>query len=93
MGNLTDDMTRLRGEIDALRGSREALIQDLARDTKGMKSSVAAMLGDFSKEHADMTRRSRKSRMAFVSGVRKKVFKMKREMQNDLNGARKAWNA
>ena len=93
MGNLTDDMTRLRGEIDTLRGSREALIQNLSRDTKGMKSSVAAMLGDFSKEHADMARRSRKSRVLFVSGVKKKVFKMKRDMQNDLNGARKAWNA
>ena len=35
MGKLTDDMTRLRGEIETLRGAREALLQEMARDARG----------------------------------------------------------
>ena len=41
MGNLTADMTRLRGEIDALRTDRGALMQGLLRGVKDRVRSVA----------------------------------------------------
>ena len=92
MGNLTDDMTRLRGEINTLRSNRGALMFDLAQNVKSIKSSVASLLSDFSSSHADMAATSKKQRFAFVTDVKEKVAGMKNEMQNDLAGARKAWD-
>jgi hypothetical protein len=91
MGNLTDDMTRLRGEINTLRSNRGVLMFDLAQNVKSIKSTVASLLSDFSSSHADMAINSKKSRVAFVSGVKEMVAGMKDDMQNDLAGARKAW--
>ncbi len=91
MGNLTDDMTRLRGEINTLRSNRGALMFDLAQNVIGIKSSVASLLSDFSRSHADMAATSKKQRFAFVTDVKEKVAGMKDEMQTDLAGARKAW--
>ena len=91
MGNLTDDMTRLRGEINTLRSNRGALMFDLAQNVKSIKSSVASLLSDFSSSHADMAATSKKQRFAFVTDVKEKVAGMKDEMQTDLAGARKAW--
>ena len=91
MGNLTNDMTRLREEIDKLRSSRGALMHELAQDVRGLKSSVASLLSEFASAHSDMAMNSKKSRVAFVSGIKELVAGMKRDMQNDLAGARNAW--
>ena len=69
MGNLTDDMTRLRGEVDALRGVRGALMQDLTRGTRDLTTAVAAMRADFSAAHAAMAKQTRGEREAFVTGM------------------------
>jgi len=61
MGNLTDDMTRLRGEVDALRSERETLMQDLARGAKNLASTVSAMQAEFSADHAAMAKKNWKS--------------------------------
>jgi hypothetical protein len=47
MGVLTDDMTRLSGEIAGLHGSLEAFVGDL-------KTGVVAMKADFRKAHRQM---------------------------------------
>ena len=91
MGNLTDDMTRLRGEINTLRSNRGILMFDLAQNVKSIKSSVASLLSDFSSSHADMAATSKKQRIAFVTDVKEKVAGMKDDMQKDLAGARRAW--
>jgi len=98
MGNLTDDMTRLREEIDTLRSSRGALMHELAQDIRGLKSSVSSLLSEFASAHLDMAMSSKKSRVAFVSGIKefvtgmkKDITGMKRDMQNDIAGARNAW--
>jgi hypothetical protein len=93
MGKLTDDTIRLREEIDTLRSSRRALMHELAQDIRGLKSSVASLLSDFASAHSDMAMNSKKSRVAFVSGVKELVAGMKKEMQNDLAGARNAWRS
>ena len=46
MGPLTESMTRLCGEIVALRGARLTFVRDLGQD-------VAAMKADFRRAHAE----------------------------------------
>lgn len=69
MGNLTDDMTRLRGEVEAMRGARSVLMQDLARGASDLTKVVAAMRADFASAHTEMARKSRGERKAFVADV------------------------
>jgi hypothetical protein len=47
MGRFTDDMTRLRGETDALRNMRQGFIIDL-------KEEVVDMQTGFRNDHGDM---------------------------------------
>ena len=98
MGNMTNDMTRLRGEVDGLRVAMAALMHDLAQGAKNLASEVSAMRADFAgareamvKAHAAMAKKTRKGREAFVSGMRKRVNRMRREFSSDLAGARSAW--
>ena len=73
---LADDMTRLRGEVDALRSARGDFIQNL-------KSSVASMLTEFSAGKAD--------RIEFVKELKSSVASMLAEVSADLAGAHRAW--
>lgn len=73
MGNLTDDMTRLCGEIDALRRDRGALMQNLAHGAKDLAGSVMTMRADFSASHAAMAKKARKNRKSFISGLSDEV--------------------
>jgi hypothetical protein len=59
MGPFTESMTRLCGEIVALRGARLTFVRDLGQD-------VAAMQADFRRAHAEMGRRSKAERQGFV---------------------------
>ena len=67
MGNLTDDMTRLRGEVDALRNARGALMQGLARGVREMADEVSAMRAGFANTHAAMAKKAKENRGAFVT--------------------------
>ena len=69
MGNLTDDMTRLRGEVDALRSTRGALMQELARGASDLATAVAAMRADFTAAHMAMAKKTGEERNAFVAAV------------------------
>ena len=69
MGNLTGDMTRLRGEVEALRGARGALMNDLTRGTRDLTTAVAAMRADFTSAHAAMAKKTGEERGAFVAAV------------------------
>ena len=91
MGNLTDDMTRLRGEVDALRSDRGALMQELARGAKELTSTVSAMQADFAAAHNAMARKSRRERASYVARIKKQVGRMRKETSSDLDGARRAW--
>ena len=69
MGNLTNDMARLRGEVDALRVARGALMQDLTRGAKERKTAVEAMRAEFTSAHAAMAKQNHNERVAFVTAV------------------------
>ena len=91
MGNLTDDMTRLRGEVDALRSDRGALMQELARGAKDLASTVSAMQADFAAAHATMAKKTGKARASYVARIKKQVGRMRKENASDLAGASQVW--
>ena len=73
MGSLTQDVTRLCGEITALRDSRQALMGHVARETRQMKGAVAGMRAGFRKAHGKMANRTRAEQAKFVSDMRADV--------------------
>jgi KaiC/GvpD/RAD55 family RecA-like ATPase len=92
MGNLTDDMTRLCGEIVSLRNDREFLMAELASGARDLTDFVASMQADFCDARKKMAKKTKSERVAFVSGVKKKVMRMRKETNGDLAGARRAWS-
>ena len=85
MANLTDDMTRLRGEVDALRGARGALINDLTRGARDLTTAVAAMRADFTSAHTAMAKQTRGARKTFVVAVIDEVNSLLGEFSKDRN--------
>jgi hypothetical protein len=69
MGALTDDITRLCGEIEALRDSRKVFGSQLDKDTKEMKTEVSVMRGGFRHDHKIMAGRTNADRVKFVSNL------------------------
>lgn len=92
MGVLTNDMTRLRGDIGGLRGERRALINDLSHRTRERRSAVAAMQAGFRRSHAEMSRKAKADLRAFMFALRRTVSAMRREVADDIVGARRAWS-
>ena len=88
---LTDDMTRLCGEILSLRGLRGSLMKELRRDAKGRKRAVAELCAHVGSVRAAMANRTKSERLAFLNGVKRSVGAQRRELRNDLAGARRAW--
>jgi len=93
MGNLTNDMTRLRGDADALRNARNVLMQDLAHGANGLAKKVSGMRADFTAAHQAMAKKAKMDLNAYLSGVKKRVSGMRKENTADLDGARLAWNS
>jgi len=91
MGNLTDDMTRLRGEVDALRGARGALVQELARGARDLAITVSLMRADFAAAHTAMAKKTRRERGSYVARINKQVGRMRKANAADLAGASRAW--
>jgi hypothetical protein len=85
MGNLTDDMTRLREEVDALRGARGALMQDLSRGARDLAATVSAIRADFTSAHAAMAKQSRGEREAFVAAMIGEVNSLLGAFSQDRN--------
>ena len=84
MGVLTDDMTRLSGEIAQLHGSLEAFVGDL-------ETGVAAMKADFRKSHRQMAKKTAAERAKFVSDLVGKVAGLRNGFADDIAGAHQAW--
>ncbi len=85
MGRLTDDMTRLCGEIVAFRGFRKSFVKDLTHST-------AALMANFHRAHKDMARKTKAGRRADVAHLRKTVGAMRHAFAADIEGARRAWS-
>jgi len=91
MGKLTDDMTRLRREVNALRSDRGALMQELANGAKDLATEVSAMQASFAKAHTAMAKKTKRELTSFASSIEKKVGRMRKETAHDLAGAHRAW--
>ncbi len=88
---LTNDMTRLCREIVTLRGMRASAMTELQQDAKERKQTVEDFCSQIHEDRVAMAGRTKKERMTFLKGVRRLVNAQRREMTNDLAGARKAW--
>ena len=90
MGNLSNDMRRLRREVDALRSDRGALMQSLASGAKNLTSTVSAMQAGFASAHRAMAKKTGEDRGAFVAGVISDVNCLLGDFSRDrVNMARK----
>ena len=81
---LTDDMTRLCGEILALRKMRCSFRNGLQRD-------VAELCAGFGSARAAMAKQTKNERVTFLNGLKRSVGAQRRDMRSDLAGARRAW--
>jgi hypothetical protein len=88
---LTDDMTRLCGEILAMRGTRHGLMNELQRDGKGRKRAVVELCAHFGRARTTMAKRTKNERVAFLNDLKRSVGAQRRDMRNDLAGARRVW--
>lgn len=88
---LTEDMTRLCAEILALRKMRGSLMSEMQHDSKGRKQAVATFCAHLGSARAATARRSKHERVAFMNHLRRSVGAQRREMRDDLAGARSAW--
>jgi len=84
MGQFTDEMTRLVGEIVDMRGARKGFVKDLTNNT-------AALMANFHRAHKDMARKTKAERRAAVTHLKKTVGAMRHAFAADLDGARRAW--
>ncbi len=69
MGNLTDDISRLCGEIETLRDSRKVFGSQLDKETREMKTEVSKMRGGFRQDQKNMAARTKADRVKFVSNL------------------------
>lgn len=91
MGRLLEDMTRLTGEIQTLRGSRRALRKDLADGNRDRQMDVFEMCADFASTHARSAKRAQEGRLAFLKNLKRTVGGQQWETRADIAGARRAW--
>ncbi|MHB9072966.1 MAG: hypothetical protein ACYC6G_05525 [Desulfobaccales bacterium] len=84
MGRLTEEMTRLCGEIVALRGARKGFVKDLTHN-------VATMKANFRRAHNEMAKKTKAERRAAMAHLKKTVGDMRHAFAADLDGARRAW--
>jgi hypothetical protein len=91
MGRLLDDMTRLSGEIQALRGGRRAFRKGLEDGTRDRRMDVFEMCADFAGSQGRMADRTKTERLAFLNNLKRAVGGQQRDMRADLAAARRAW--
>ena len=91
MAKLLEDMTRLSGEIQALRGSRRAFREDLVEGNRTREKDVAEMCADFAGAQTRTAERIRVGRLAFLRRLKQTVSGQQRAMRADIAAARRAW--
>jgi len=93
MGVLTNDLTRLRNEVLALRSARQGLMHDLQQETEGRRDDVSRMLANFSKDLSAVARRTKADRLGSISVLKRTVSDILTGVRTDLSGVRQAWLA
>ena len=88
---LTEDMTRLCDEIVAMRKMRSSMMTELQHGAKGLKHSVTKLCAHFGRVRATMAKRTKNERVVFLNNLKRSVGAERRDLRNDLAGARRAW--
>jgi hypothetical protein len=88
---LTEDMTRLCGEINAMRRARGRMMTGLQHDAKELKQSVSELCTHFGRARMTMAKRTKNDRAAFLHNLKRTVGAHLLNTRNDLAGARGAW--
>jgi hypothetical protein len=98
INNLTQDMTRLCGQINSGRNLRAALMNQFAETRAEMQAAVGRMLSGFAEARSEMARQTQAERDQFVLRVkegvsewRQRVARMQEEFRDDIQGAHRAW--
>jgi hypothetical protein len=84
-------MTRLCDEIVAMRKMRGNMMTELQHGAKGLKHSVTKLCAHFGRVRATMAKRSKNERLTFLNNLKRTVGSQRRDIRNDLAGARRAW--
>lgn len=88
---MTDDTVRLRDEILAMRNVRGGLMNDLQKDTKSRKKTISQLCSHFGHVRAKMAKQTKHERLTFLNSLKRSVGALRKDMTDDLAGARKAW--
>jgi hypothetical protein len=88
---LTDDMTRLCDEILTMRKARGSLVNELQHGAKALKHTVTKLCAHMGRARASTAKRTKNERVAFLNNLKRSVAGQRRDMRNDLSGARNAW--
>ena len=91
MGRLLEEMTRLAGEIQELRGSRRTLRSELAEGNRERQMDVFEMCVDLADTQGRKAERTKAELLAFLNDLKRTVGGQQREMRADIAAARRAW--
>ena len=91
MGCMTDDMSRLHGEISSLRRARETFLKDLEKGRYNRKLAVSEMRANFAFSRTARARRMKADLSRFVGGLKSGISARRRELNADRAGARRVW--
>ncbi|MBZ5569628.1 MAG: hypothetical protein LAN64_17510 [Acidobacteriia bacterium] len=91
MPKMTEDMTRLCEEIQALRADREQLKKELAAASKARQVEVVESCATFADALARKAQRAHDSRTTFLNDLKHGVSEQAREMRDDLAMVRRVW--
>ena len=99
MNTLTNEMTRLCGEIASLKESRSNLMTSIVSANADMQKDVCDMISGFRKARIEMADDTHKDLSDFtnkikssVTELRQKVVAFQTSLHNDLAGAHMAWH-
>ena len=84
MNNIATDMSRLCGEIAALRDSRAAL-------TKELHEEISRLLTGFGEARAEMSKQTKAELGEFGLQLKGQVADLLKGVRDDLAGAHRAW--
>ena len=86
MGNLAQEMTRIRDEIDSSREDRKAFIREMKDSVSETRNHAKKMVKKFRKNRAEQGRAEQDTLTSFVSGLRTNVGEIIKGFENDRAG-------
>ena len=89
---LTASMSCLRKAIDDLRHTRMSFLENLAEETREMKTAVATMRARFAFARAQRSAKTKLDLTDFVSDLKHRMTTLRQDIRADLTGARRAWD-